>query len=53
MRKHYAAEYETVTVAAASGLVKPANRVADKPATRGNARTGAQLRGKSEPRRTR
>jgi len=24
-----------------------------KPATRGNARTGAQLRGKSEPRRTR
>jgi hypothetical protein len=53
MRRHYAAEYETVAVAAASGRVKPAKRAADKPATRGNARTGAQLRGKSEPRRTR
>ena len=52
MRRHYAAEYETVVVAA-SGLVKPAKRSADKPATRGNARTGTQLRGKSEPRRTR
>ena len=53
MRRHYAAEYETVAVAAASGRVKPAERAADKPAMRGNARTGAQLRGKSEPRRTR
>ena len=52
MRRHYATEYETVVVAA-SGLVKPAKRSADKPATRGNARTGTQLRGKSEPRRTR
>src|SRR4030095_10906624 len=53
MRRHYAAEYETVAIATASGLVKPAKRAADKPTTRGNARTGAQLRGKSEPRRTR
>ena len=52
MRRHYAAEYETVAIAAASGLVKPATREADKPAARGNARTGAQLRGKSTPRRT-
>ena len=53
MRKHYASEFETVAVAAGSGTVKPAKRAADKPATRGNARAGAQLRGKSEPRRTR
>ncbi len=53
MRRHYAAEYETVAVAAGSGHVKPAKRAADKLATRGNARKGAQLRGKSEPRRTR
>ena len=53
MRRHYATEYETVAVAAASGRVQPAERAADKPAMRGNARTGAQLRGKSEPRRTR
>ena len=53
MRRHYAAEYETVIIAAASGRVKPAKRAADRPATRGNARTGAQLRGKSEPVRTR
>lgn len=53
MRKHYAAEYQTVTVAASSGLVRPAKPKADKPATRSNASAGAQLRGKSEPRRTR
>src|SRR5688572_9173979 len=53
MRKHYAAAYATVAVAAASGRVKPAKRADDRPATRGNARAGAQLRGKSEPRRTR
>jgi hypothetical protein len=53
MRRHYAAEYETVGVAAASGQVKPAQRAADKPATRANARSGAQLRGESDPRRTR
>ena len=53
MRRHYAAEYDSVAVAAASGLVMPAKRAADKPATRGNARAGSQLRGKSEPRRTR
>jgi len=53
MRKYYAAEYATVAVEAASGRVKPARPAADKPATRGNASAGAQLRGKSEPRRTR
>ncbi len=53
MRKHYAAEYDSVSVAAASGRVRPAKRAADKPATRGDARAGAQRRGKSEPRRTR
>lgn len=53
MRRHYAAKYESVAIAAASGLVKPAARAADRPATTGNARNGAQLRGKSEPRRTR
>jgi len=53
MRKHYAAEYQTVAVSASSGLVKPARPAADTPATRGNASAGAQRRGKSEPRRTR
>ena len=53
MRRHYAAEYETVAIAAASGRVKPTKHSADKPATRGSARSGARLRGKSEPRRTR
>ena len=53
MRKHYAADYQTVAISPASGLVKPARRAADAPATRGNARTGAQLRGRGEPRRTR
>jgi hypothetical protein len=51
MRKHY--EYQTVAVSAATGLVKPADPSADRPATRGNARAGAQLRGTSKPRRTR
>jgi hypothetical protein len=53
MRRHYATEHETVAIAESSGRVKPAKRAADKPATRGSARAGAQLRGKSEPRRTR
>ena len=52
MRRHYAAAYKTVSIASASGLVTPAKRAADKPATQGNSRTGAQLRGKSKPRRT-
>ena len=34
-------------------FLKPAKRAANKPAVRGSARSGAQLRGKSEPRRTR
>ena len=53
MRRHYAAEYETVAVAASSGLLKPAKRAAGKPAAQGNARAGARRRGKSPPRRTR
>lgn len=53
MRKHYAGEFQTVSVAAATGSVKPSKGAADTPATRGNARAGAQLRGRSEPRRTR
>jgi hypothetical protein len=53
MRRHYGAEYETVAVEASTGLVKPARSAADKPATRGSASAGAQLRGKAEPRRTR
>jgi hypothetical protein len=53
MRRHYAAEYQTVVVSPASGRVKPAKRAADKPATRGSASAGAHLRGKGEPRRTR
>jgi hypothetical protein len=53
MRRHYAAEYQTVAVSPASGLVKPTKPAADKPATRGSASAGAQLRGKSAPRRTR
>lgn len=53
MREHYAAEYQTVAVNPASGLLKPAKPTVDKPSTRGSASAGAQLRGKSEPRRTR
>ena len=53
MRTRYAAEYETIAVAPASGRVTPAKSAANKPATRGSASAGAQLRGKSEPRRTR
>lgn len=53
MRKHYANEYQTVSIAAATGLVRPAKRAARTPATRGNARAGARRRGKSEARRTR
>ena len=53
MRKHYAQQYDSVTVSAASGLVKPTKPAADQPASRGSASAGARLRGKSEPRRTR
>lgn len=52
MRKHYADEFQTVTVAPDTGLVKPAKPAADRPRTRGNAAAGALRRGKSEPRRT-
>lgn len=53
MRKHYADEFQTVAVSERTGLVKPAKPSANQPATRGNAQAGAQLRGKSAPRRTR
>lgn len=53
MRKHYASEYESVSVAASTGRVRAADSAADKPSTRGNARAGAKLRGSSDPRRTR
>lgn len=53
MRKHFADEYQSVAVSSTSGLVKPARPAANRPATRGSADAGAQLRGKSKPRRTR
>lgn len=53
MRKHYAAEIQSVEVSAKSGRVRPADPSARKPSTRGNPRAGAQRRGRSEPRRTR
>lgn len=53
MRRHYVAEYATVVVAASSGLIKPAKRAADRPATTGSASAGAKRRGQGEPRRTR
>jgi hypothetical protein len=53
MRRHYSTEYATVVVAASSGLVKPAKRAANRPATTGSASAGALRRGKGEPRRTR
>lgn len=53
MRRHYSAAYATVAVAASSGLVQPAKPAVDRPATRGSARAGARLRGKSTARRTR
>lgn len=53
MRKHFADEYASVAVSEKSGRVMPAKPAARRPATRGNARAGAQRRGRSEPRRTR
>lgn len=53
MRRHYAAEFASVTVVDESGRVAPASPSARKPSTRGSARAGAQQRGKSKPRRTR
>lgn len=52
MRKHYAADYQTLAVSRVTGLVQPARAAADTPAARGNAQAGARLRGRSEPRRT-
>ncbi len=53
MRRHYAAEYASVQVEPATGLLKPADAARDTPSTRGSALSGARLRGPSEPRRTR
>lgn len=53
MRRHYADEYDSVTLSAKSGRVMPARPSARKPSTRGNPRAGAKQRGRSEPRRTR
>ncbi len=53
LRKHYADEYQSVTVSETGGRVIPARPSARKPSTRGNARAGAQRRGRNEPRRTR
>src|SRR6186713_3233112 len=53
MRKHYAAEYDSVAVSEKTGRAIPASKSARKPSTRGNPRAGAQRRGRSEPRRTR
>ena len=53
MRKHYAAEYDSVAVSEKTGRAMPASKSARKPSTRGNPRAGAQRRGRSEPRRTR
>lgn len=53
MRKHYAAAFQTVAVSGTSGRVQPAKPAADRPVTRGSAKAGAQLRGRSETRRTR
>ena len=56
MRRHYAAEFDTVAVAAATGLVKPARKsCADKTrdARQRERWSWLQLRGKSKPRRTR
>ena len=50
---HGAVSQQTVAVSEATGLVRPAKAKADKPALRGNAAAGAQLRGMSKPRRTR
>jgi hypothetical protein len=53
MREHYAGDYGSVTVAADTKLVRPAHDRTDRPSRRGDARAGAKLRGRSEPRRTR
>jgi hypothetical protein len=53
MRKHYADEYGSVTVAPDTNLVRPADSRANRPSRRGDASAGAKLRGRSKPRRTR
>lgn len=52
MRRRYAAEYGSVEVSAASGRVRPAKKLANRPATRGSTRAGSRLRGRGKPRRT-
>jgi hypothetical protein len=53
MRRHYASDYGSVTVATDTNLVRPADHRADRPGRRGDASAGAKLRGRSKPRRTR
>ena len=53
MRRHYASDYGSVTVATDTNLVRPADRRLDRPGRRGEASAGAKLRGRSKPRRTR
>ena len=53
MRKHYASDYGSVTVATDTKLVRPADHRVNRPSRRGDAGAGAKLRGRSKPRRTR
>ena len=53
MRKHYASDYGSVTVAPDTNLVRPADDRVNRRSRRGVASAGAKLRGRSKPRRTR
>jgi hypothetical protein len=53
MRRHYAGDYGSVSVAADTNLVRPADHRVNRPDRRGDASAGAKLRGRSKPRRTR
>lgn len=53
MREHYAEDYRSVDVSESSGRVRPADGSANRPGSRGSAKAGARMRGKSEPKRTR
>ena len=53
MRRHYATDYGTVSVATDTNLVRPADNRVDRPSRRGDASAGAKLRSRSKPRRTR
>ena len=53
MRKHYAGDYGSVSVATDTNLVRPADNRVNRRGRRGDASAGAKLRGRSKPRRTR